>query len=88
VWNVDETRAGCPKKIAPPEVIVTTNMKLGSVKVPKAHDDAQLTLFTAISVFGDSVYPLFISKLRIFEKVLLAAQKLYAAHDYTIRSAS
>jgi hypothetical protein len=84
---VDETRVGCPKKIAPPEVIVTTNTKLGSVTLREARNDMQLILLTALSAFGDSTYTLFISRFKIFENALLAAQKLYEGHDYTIRSA-
>jgi hypothetical protein len=71
VWNVEERRAGCPKRIAQPGVIVATNTKPGSVKVPEERDDAQLTLLTAISPFGDSTCPLFISKLKTFEKAFL-----------------
>jgi hypothetical protein len=51
VWNMDETRVGCPKRIAQPEVIAATNMKPGSVTVPEERDDSQLTLLTAISAF-------------------------------------
>jgi hypothetical protein len=68
VWNVDEARVGCPKRIAQPEVIVATNTKPGSITVPEERDDAQLTLLTAISAFGVSTCPLFISKLKTFEK--------------------
>jgi hypothetical protein len=71
VWNVDETRIGCPKKIAQPEVIVATNTKPGSVTVPKELDDAQLTQVTAISTFGDSTCPLSIFKLKTFENHFL-----------------
>jgi hypothetical protein len=88
MWNLDETRVRCPKRIAKPEVIVATNTKPGSVTVPEERDDAQLTLLTAISAFGDSTCPLFISKLKTFEKVLPVVQKLYEGHDYAIRSAA
>jgi hypothetical protein len=87
VWNADETRVGCPKKSSAPEVIVAANTRPGSVTIPEVRDDAQLTLLTAISAFGDSTPPLFISKLKTFEEPLLATQKLYSGHDYTIRSA-
>jgi hypothetical protein len=87
VWNVDETRVGCPKRIAQPEGIVVTNRKPGSVTVPEERGDAQLTPFTVIPAFGDSTCPLFISKLKTFGKALLTAQKLYEGHDYAIRSA-
>jgi hypothetical protein len=71
VWNVDETRVRCPKRVAQPEVIVVTNMKPGSVTVPEEWDEAQLTLLTAISAFGDSTCHIFISKLKTFEKHFL-----------------
>jgi hypothetical protein len=87
VWNVDEAMVGCPKRTAQPEVIVATNTKPGSVTVPEERDDAQLTLLTAIFALGDSTCPLFISKLKTFEKALLAAQKLYGCHDYAVRFA-
>jgi hypothetical protein len=61
VRNVDEARVGRPKRIAQPEVIVVTNTKPGSVTVPEERDDAQLDLLTAISAFGDSTCPFFIS---------------------------
>jgi hypothetical protein len=72
VWNADHARAASPKKASPPEV----------------RDDAHVTLLTVISSFGDSTHPLFISKLKTFETMLLTAQNLYQGHGYTIRSAS
>jgi hypothetical protein len=56
------------------------------VTIPEVRDDPQLTLLTASSTFGDSTWPLFISKLKKFEKMLLAAHKLHAGPDYLIRS--
>jgi hypothetical protein len=56
VWNLDKTRVGCPKRIAQPDVIVAPNIKPGSVTGPEEQDDAQLTLLTAISAFGDSTF--------------------------------
>jgi hypothetical protein len=88
VWNADESRVRCPKKASPPEVIVAVNTKPGSAAIPEARDDAQFTLLTAISAFGDWTYAFFISKLKTFGKTLPAAQKLYKGYDYTIRSAS
>jgi hypothetical protein len=88
VWNVDETRVGCLKRITQPKVIVATNTEPGSVTVPEERDDAQLTMLTATPVFGDSTCFLFISKLKTFEKALLAVQRLYKGPDYAIRSAS
>jgi hypothetical protein len=81
----DEGRV--PKKTALPELTVTTRRQLGSVTVPEARDGTQLTLLTAISVFGDSEYRLFLSKFKAFENALLATQKLYEGHDCTIRLA-
>jgi hypothetical protein len=46
-----------------------------------------LTLITAISAFGDSTIPIFISKNKIFDKVSLAAQQLFEGYEYTIRTA-
>jgi hypothetical protein len=54
VWNVDEMKVGCPKRIVQPEGIVATNTKPGSVTVPEERNDVQLTLLTTISAFGDS----------------------------------
>jgi hypothetical protein len=68
LWNVDETRVRCPKRIAQPEAIVAINTKPGFVTVPEERDDSQLTLLMAISAFGDSMCALFISKLKTFEK--------------------
>jgi hypothetical protein len=87
VWNLDKSKVGCPKRTGQPEVIVVTNTKPGSVMIPEERDEAQLTLLTAISAFGDSTCPLSISKLKTFEKVLLAAKILYEGHDCAIRSA-
>jgi hypothetical protein len=81
VRNLDETRVGCLKRIAPPEVIVAINTKPGSVTVPEERDDAQLTRVTVIPAFGDSTCPLFICKLKTFEKALLAAQKFYEGDE-------
>jgi hypothetical protein len=57
------------------------------VTIPEVRDDTRLTLLTAISAFGDSTRSWFISKRKTFEETLHAAQKLYAGHDYVIRSA-
>jgi chromosome condensin MukBEF ATPase and DNA-binding subunit MukB len=61
--------------------------KIGSVTIPEVRDDAQLILLPAISAVGNSIRHLFVSKLKTFEETLLAAQKLYAGHDYVIQSA-
>jgi hypothetical protein len=70
-WNVDETRVGSAKHMSPSDVIVASGTKPGSVTIPGIRDDAKLTLLTAISAFGDSTDPYFISKNTTFEKQLL-----------------
>jgi hypothetical protein len=55
--------------------------------VPEEKHDAQLMLIMAISAFGDSTTPTFISKNKTFDKVSLAAQQLFEGHDYTIGTA-
>jgi transposase len=87
VWNVGETRVRSPKRSPPPVVIVSRNTKPGTTLLPEERDDVQLTLFCAISAFGDSTYPMFISRNKTFEKTAVAAQKLYEGRDYTIRTA-
>jgi hypothetical protein len=86
VWNADETRVRCPKKTSSPEIIIAINTKPGSVIMFEVSDDMQFSLLTVISVFRTSTCPLFISKLKKFEKTLRAAQKLSASHDDVIRS--
>jgi hypothetical protein len=44
------------------------------VTVPEEKDDAQLTLITAISAFGDSTIPMLISKNKTVDKVSLTVQ--------------
>jgi hypothetical protein len=45
-----------------------------------------LTLLTAISAFGDSMDPYFISKNKMFEETALEAQQLFEGHDCTIKT--
>jgi hypothetical protein len=73
-WNVHETRVGSAKHMPPLDVIVASGTKPGSVTIPEIRDDAQLTLRTAISAFGDSKDPYFISKDKTFENTALEAQ--------------
>jgi hypothetical protein len=84
--NADETQVGSAKYMSPPDVIVASGTKLGSVTLPEIRDDTQLTLLSAISAFGDSTYPYFISKNKTFENTALAAQQLFEGHGYTIRT--
>jgi hypothetical protein len=67
-WSADETRVGSAKHMSPPDVIVANGTKPGSVTIPEIRDDAQLTLLTATSAFGDSTSPYFISKIRRSKK--------------------
>jgi hypothetical protein len=84
-WNADEICVDPAKHISPPDVIVASETKQGSVTVPEIRDDAQLTLITATSAFGHSTYPYLISKSKTFKKTTLEAQQLFEGHDYTIR---
>jgi hypothetical protein len=88
VWNAYETRIGSPKKQRPPQVIVAKDAPLGTTTVAAVGDDAQLTLLTAISAFGDSIPPRIITKNRTYEKYLLAEHQLCEGHDYVIRNAA
>jgi 4-hydroxybenzoate polyprenyltransferase len=88
VWNADETRVGIPKKCASPQVIVAKQTRPRTVRVPKERDDNQLTTLTAISAFGDSNPPMFISKSKIFLSEVLIEQQLYHGHDYIIRNSA
>jgi hypothetical protein len=72
--------------MSPPDVIVASGTKPGSVTVPEIRDELQLSLLTAISAFGDSTYPYSISKNKTFEKTALEAQQLFKGHDYTIKT--
>jgi hypothetical protein len=88
VWNADETRVGAAKKQTRPEVIVDARTQAGTVTIAQERDDSQLTMLTAISAFGDSLPPMFITKNKTFEEAKLAAEQLYHPHDYVIREAS
>jgi hypothetical protein len=45
-------------------------------------------MLTAISAFGDSTPPLFITKNKTFQKETLEAQQLYHGHDYVVRNSA
>jgi hypothetical protein len=47
--NADETGVGPAKDMSPPDVIVASGTKSGSVIIAEIRDDAQLTLLMAIS---------------------------------------
>jgi hypothetical protein len=55
--------------------------------VADERDDSQLTLLTAISAFGDSIPPMFITNDKTFDETALADQQLYHGHDYVMRTA-
>jgi hypothetical protein len=63
--------------MSPPDVIVASVTKPGSVTIPEIRNDAQLTLLTAILGFGDSTHPYFISKNKTFEKTAVRGPSLY-----------
>jgi hypothetical protein len=69
-WNANETRVGSAKHMSPPDVIVASGTKHGSVTVPEIRNDTQLTLLTAISALGDSTCPYLISKIKHSRKQL------------------
>jgi hypothetical protein len=70
VCNADETRIGFAKKCLSPQVILVKQTRLRTVIVSKGRNDSQLTMLTAISAFGDSIPPTFISKNKTFRKGL------------------
>jgi hypothetical protein len=84
--NADETRVGSAKHMSPRDVTVASATKPGPVTIPEIRDDAELTLLTAISAFGDSTYQYFISKNKTFEKVALEDHQLFEGHDSIIRT--
>jgi hypothetical protein len=53
----------------------------------QTRDDSQLTFLTAISAFGDSTSPFFVSKNKTFEKKRSADFEMQEGHDYMIRAA-
>jgi hypothetical protein len=59
----------------------------GSVTVVDERDDGQLTLLAAISAFGDSIPPVFITNNKTFDETALADQQLYHEHNYVMRTA-
>jgi hypothetical protein len=74
VWDAAETRVGSAKRRSSPEVIAAKDIQPGSVIVADERDDGQLTLLTAISAFGDSIPPMFITKNKTFDETALADQ--------------
>jgi hypothetical protein len=87
VWIVDETRVGCLTPCVSPKVIVSTKTVPGCVEIPQVQD-AQLTLVAAISAFGDSTVPMFITKLKTVDKHGLGEEMLLYHHQYVTRSAN
>jgi hypothetical protein len=62
-------------------VIVSSQTGPGSIIVTEIRDDSQLTLLTAIAIFGDSTPPFFVSKNKIFQENLLAGLEMSEGHD-------
>jgi hypothetical protein len=87
-WNADETCVGSAKHMLPPDLILASGTKQGSVTVLENRDDSELTLRTAISAAGDSTDPYFISTNKIFERTALHFQQLFEGHDHRIRTAA
>jgi hypothetical protein len=88
LWNADETRVGIPKKCASSQVIVAQQTRPRIVTVPNERDDSELIMLTAITAFGDSTPPMFISKNKTFLSEALEEQQLCHDHDYVIRSSA
>jgi hypothetical protein len=87
VTDIDETQADLPRKAQFPNLIVTASTKPDTVTVAEEKDDTQMTFISTSSGFGDSSFPMFISKNKTFDKTLLEAQKLFERHDCTVRTA-
>jgi hypothetical protein len=79
-------RLGPIKLHRAPEVIVAKETRSGTITVPEKRDDTQLTFFTAIQDFGNSIPPLIVSESETYEKSVLAEQNCYENHDYIIRN--
>jgi hypothetical protein len=86
VWNVDETRVGCPKKCISSKVIVSPKAGPGCVESLQVKDDAQLAPVAAISAFGNAGVSMFITKVKTFDKIGLGDQMLLDGHEYIIQS--
>jgi hypothetical protein len=88
VLNADETRIGDLKRQEVPRTVASAYAPPGTrVTVSEIGNNAQPTLLSAISAFGDSLLRLFIAKDRAFEKQALTGQQFFEGHDYTIRTA-
>jgi hypothetical protein len=57
------------------------------VTVPETRGGSQLRLLTAISVFGDSTPPFFVSKNETFEQKRSVDFEIHEEHDCTTRTA-
>jgi hypothetical protein len=81
VWNADERRVATAKKQQAANVVLSSRTGPEPITVPEIRDDSQLTLLTAISAFGGSTPPFFLSKNKNFEKDLLGELEMYEGHD-------
>jgi hypothetical protein len=68
VPDADETKIGAPKKQQAPRIIISAGTGPEQIPVSEVRDGSQLTFWTAILAFGESIPPLFVSKSKPFEK--------------------
>jgi hypothetical protein len=59
-----------------------------TVTVPKERNDSQSIMLTAISAFGHSTRPMFISKNKTFPSEALAEQQFNHDHGYVVRNSA
>jgi hypothetical protein len=87
LWNLDQTRVANVNKTVSRNIIVAKTRGLETRTIDETKDNAQLSLFVAISALGDSTMPPFVSKVLAFEKDVLTAQNQYESHDHPLRTA-
>jgi hypothetical protein len=74
-----------PKKNVPPRVVGVGKTAPGCAEIPDVGDDAQRKLVAAISIFGDSTVPIFITKLKTFEEPELGEKVPLDGQKHIIR---
>jgi hypothetical protein len=56
----------------PQKVIVSKSIQPGTATIAESRDDSHLTVLMAVSAFGDSTSPMFITQDKTFETETLA----------------
>jgi hypothetical protein len=87
VWNVNEIPVGIAKKQVALDITVAKQAPLGTVTIAEERKDSQMMLVIALSVFGDLVPSMPISKNKTVEAERLAELQLAHGHNYMMRSA-